>query len=176
MKVIDTRLNIIESNGEKEMKYYLTQGKRKIAAMRRSAKIPAEAVFQHKCMLEAKKELLDAIGGSRKMKDEFPNGEIVISCFLTAFLAVIIFTMVNYGIGVWNLFFALLTFAALFQVLIITKRIFETIKFIESGKPQKDLKEFVKTQENMLLAEFKNTRINPYSGELEILYGNENAQ
>lgn len=175
MKIIDICLNIIESNGEKEMKYYLTQGKRKIAEMRRSAKIAAEAVFQHKCMLEAKKELLNAIGGSRKMNDDFPNGEIVIGCFLTAFLAVIIFTMVNYGIGIWNSFFTLLTFAALFQVLIITKRIFETIKFIESGKPQRDLEEFVKTQEELLLAEFKNTRINPYSGKLEILYGDENA-
>ena len=175
MKIIDIRLNIIESTGEKEMKYYLTQGKRKIAAMRRSAKTPAEAVFQHKCMLETKKELLDAIGGSRKMNDDFPKGGIGVSCFLTAFLAAIIFTMVNYGIGIWNSLFALLTFAALFQVLIITKRVFETIKFIESGKPQKDLKEFVKTQENMLLAEFKNTRINPYSGELEILDGDENA-
>ena len=175
MKITDIRLNIIESNGEKEMKYYLTQGKRKIAAMRRSAKIPAEAVFQHKCMLETKKELLDGISGCRKMNDDFPNGDIVISCFLTTFLAVIIFTMVDYGIGIWNSFFALLTFSVLFQVLIIIKRIFETIKFIESGKPQSDLKEFVKTQEELLLAEFKNTRINPYSGKLEILEGDENA-
>ena len=83
--------------------------------------------------------------------------------------------MVDYGIGIWNSFFALLTFSVLFQVLIIIKRIFETIKFIESGKPQKDLEEFVKTQEELLLAEFKNTRINPYSGKLEILEGDENA-
>lgn len=175
MKIIDIRLNIIESNGEKEMKYYLTQGKRKIASMRRGAKTPAEAVFQHKCMLEAKKELLNAIGGSRKMNDDFPKAGIGVSCFLTAFLAAIIFTMVNYGIGIWNSLFVLLTFATLFQVLIITKRVFETIKFIESGKPQRDLEEFVKTQEELLLAEFKNTRINPYSGELEILDGDENT-
>lgn len=175
MKIIDIRSNIIESNGEKEMKYYLIQGKRKIASMRRSAKIPSEAVFQHKCMLETKKELLDDIGWNRKINDDFSKGGIGVSCFLTAFLAVIIFTMVNYGIGVWNSFFALLTFAALFQVLIIIKRVFETIKFIESGKPRRNLEEFVKTQEELLLAEFKNTRINPYSGKLEILDGDENA-
>lgn len=173
MNLITIQTRIMNSCGEKEMKYYLNQAKRKIASIRRSVETPQEAIDKHKQMKLIQKDILESIDTCKGTAEGFPKFGLVI--FLTTLLVVEIVLMTIYGITILTSLFAIFSSAFIAFMFVTMLKINEIQSFINSGEPQKDFKNFVKKQEELLLAKFKNMRKNPYSGKLEELHNEENA-
>lgn len=173
VELFDIHAKIMEANREEEMKYYLSQAKRKLASIRRSAETPQEAIDKHKRMKRIQKELLDSIDTCQKNLEGFPKLGLLI--FLTILLGVVIVLMTIYDITILTTLFTIFSSAFIAFMFACMLKINEIQSFIDSGEPQKDIKNFVKKQEELLLAKFKNMRKNPYSGKLEELHNEENA-
>ena len=173
MGLFDIHTKIMESSGEKEMKYYLNQAKRKIVSMRRSAETPQEAIDKHKRMKLIQKNILESIETCKGNAEWFPKLGLLI--FLAILLGVIIVLMTIYDITILTTLFTIFSSAFIAFMFACILKINEIQSFINSGEPQKDVKNFVKKQEELLLAKFKNIRKNPYSGKLEELHNEENA-
>lgn len=172
MNLFSIRTRIIESCGEEELKYYLSQAKRKIAVIRRSAVTPQEAIDKHKQMKLIQKNILESIETCKGDTEWFHKFGLVI--FLTILLVVEIILMTIYDITILTTLFTIFSSAFIAFMFVCMLKINEMQSFIDSGEPQKDIKNFVKKQEELLLAKFKNMRKNPYSGKLEEL-NKENA-
>lgn len=155
------------------MKYYLNQAKRKLASMQRSAETPKEAIDKHKRMKLIQKDILESIDTCKGNAEWFPKFGLVI--FLTILVVVEIVLMTIYDITILTTLFTIFSSAFIAFMFACMLKIHEIQSFINSGEPQKDFKNFVRKQEELLLAKFKNIRKNPYSGKLEELYNEENA-
>lgn len=171
--MISIHSRIMNSSSEKEMKYYLSQAKRKLASMRRSVETPQEAIDKHKRMKLIQKDILESIETCERNVEWFPKFGLVI--FLTIWLGVIIVLMTIYDITILTTLFTIFSSAFIAFMFVCMLKINEIQNFINSGEPQKDVKNFVKKQEELLLDKFKNMRKNPYSGKLEELHNEENA-
>lgn len=163
----------MNSSGEKEMKYYLSQAKRKLAAIRRGVETPQEAIDKHKQMKLIQKDILESIDICKGNTEWFPKFGLFI--FLTIWLGLIIVLVTIYDITILTSLFTIFSSAFIAFMFVSMLKINEIQNFINSGEPQKDVKNFVKKQEELLLAKFKNMRKNPYSGKLEELHNEENA-
>lgn len=163
----------MNSSGEKEIKYYLSQAKRKLAAIRRGVETPQEAIDKHKQMKRIQKDILESIDSCKGNAEWFPKFGLFI--FLTILLGVIIVLLTIYDITILTTLFTIFSSAFISFMFVSMLKINEMQIFINSGEPQKDVKNFVKKQEELLLAKFKNMRKNPYSGKLEELHNEENA-
>lgn len=172
MELLDIHVKIMEANREEELRYYLTQAKRKLAALRRSAETPLEAIDRHRRMKRIQKDILDSIDTCQNNIEWFPKLGLVI--FSTIWLGVTVVLLTNYDITILTTLFTIFSSAFIAFMLACLLKIHETQRYINSREPQKDIKNFVKKQEELLLAKFKNMRINPYSGKLEKL-NKENA-
>ena len=173
MDLISIHSRIMNSCSEKELKYYLSQAKRKLAAIRRSAETPQEAIYKHKRMKLIQKKILESIEACKGTSELFPKHGVEI--LLTLLLGVLIVLMTAYSVTILTTIFAIFSSAFIAFMIYCMLKINEIQSFINSGEPQKEVKNFVKKQEELLLAKFKNMRKNPYSGKLEELYNEENA-
>lgn len=171
--MISIHSRIMNSSSKKEMKYYLSQAKRKLASMRRSVETPQEAIDKHKRMKLIQKDILESIETCERNVEWFPK--LGVAIFLTIWLGVIIVLMTIYDITILTTLFTIFSSAFIAFMFVCMLKINEIQNFINSGEPQKDVKNFVKKQEELLLDKFKNMRKNPYSGKLEELHNEENA-
>lgn len=173
MYLFSIRTRIIESSSARELKYYLNQAKRKMVAMRRSAETPLEAIDIHRQMKRIQKDILDSIDTCKRETDGFPK--LGVAIFLTIWLGVIIVLLTIYDITILTTFFTIFSSPFIAFMFAYILKVNEMQIFLKSGEPQKDVKNFVKKQEELLLDKFKNMRKNPYSGKLEELHNKENA-
>lgn len=151
----------MNSSGEIEIKYYLSQAKRKIASMRRSAETPQEAIDKYKRMEQIQKDILESIETCKRNTEWFPKFGLVI--FLTILLGVVIVLMTIYDITILTTLFTIFSSAFIAFMFACVLKVNEIQSFINSGEPEKDIKNFVKKQEELLLAKFKNMRKHLYS-------------